>query len=136
MQSLCCVLRQADNRDEATNRYQAHIGKDTSNDKFALKTYWQLKGMSNKWVGWSLLGHCFKYVTHTSDDFANLNVVDGHLADLALGGVPNLLSSPLLSWDDLPEKLRRQIILLSLLGLHERLGKQLPGRCGNLLGIT
>ncbi len=76
------------------------------------------------------------YAIHTSDDFADLDIVDGHLADLALGGVPNLLCSPLLSWDDLPKQLRRQIILLSLLGLHERLGKQLPGRCGNLLGIT
>lgn len=73
---------------------------------------------------------------HTTDDFADLDVVDCHLADLALSGVPNLLCSPLLSRDDLPEQLRRQIILLSLLGLHERLGKQLPGRGGNLLGIT
>ena len=76
------------------------------------------------------------YAIHTSDDFADLDIVDGHLADLALGGVPNLLCSPLLSWDDLPKQLRRQIILLSLLGLHERLGKQLPGRCGNLLSVT
>ncbi len=50
--------------------------------------------MSSKCVGWSLL--CM-YATHASDDFADLDVIDSHLADLALGGVPNLLCSPLLS---------------------------------------
>lgn len=68
-----------------------------------------------------------------------LDVVDSHLTDLALAGLADLvcmLSCPLLSRDDLPQHLGGNLILLSLLGLHESLSQKLPGRCGDVMGIT
>ena len=38
-----------------------------------------------------------------ADEHAYLDIVDSHLTDLALCGVANLLSSSLLSWDDVAE---------------------------------
>lgn len=74
------------------------------------------------------------YVTVT-----HLDIVDCHLTDLALAGLLDLgsfLSCPVLSRDDLPQHLRGNLILLSLLCLSESLSQQLSGRCGNLVGIT